>query len=105
MARYYRLHLASFIAIEFADELTAYTGGNDFNNRFESVIELYEEGCSNLQFNFVLYSKKREEKLVTPVLIDLVENGKQEKSPRNTIRWRRETTAVEKMGGILMIDL
>jgi hypothetical protein len=49
MARYYRLHLGSFLAIEFAKELgmywQSYNGNNNNknnNNRFESIIELYE---------------------------------------------------------------
>jgi hypothetical protein len=45
-----------------------------------------------------VYSNKREEKLVTPVLIDLEENDNGRKSPRNTHRGKRENTAVEKVG-------
>jgi hypothetical protein len=48
-------------------------------SNFESVIELYEEGCADFIFNFVLYPNKREEKLVTPVLIDLEENDNRRK--------------------------
>jgi hypothetical protein len=81
MVRYYRLHLASFIAIELAQELGAYPHGNNYNNnRFESVIELYEAGCADYMFNFVLNSNKREEKLVTPILVDLVENENRRKA-------------------------
>jgi hypothetical protein len=73
MARYYRLNLGSFLAIEFAKELgmyrQSYNGNN--NNRFESVIELYETGCAGYIFNFVIDSNKREEKLVTPILMYL----------------------------------
>ena len=50
------------------------------NNRFESVIELNEEGCADFMFNFVLNSNKREEKLVTPILVDLVENENRRKA-------------------------
>jgi hypothetical protein len=35
-------------------------------------------------FNFVLYSNKREEKLVTPVLIDSEENDNRRKSSEYT---------------------
>jgi hypothetical protein len=48
-------------------------------SNFESVIELYEEGCADFIFIFVLYINKREEKLVTPVLIDLEENDNRRK--------------------------
>lgn len=75
MVRYYRLHLGSFLAIEFAKELgmyrQSYNSNNNNNNRFESVIELYEAGCADYIFNFVIDSNKREEKLVTPVLMYL----------------------------------
>ena len=57
MARYYRLHLGSFLAMEFAKELSMYRqryNGNNNNNRFESVIELYEAGCADYIFNFVI---------------------------------------------------
>jgi hypothetical protein len=37
----------------------------------ESVIELYEAGCADYIFNFVIDSNKSEEKLVTPVLMYL----------------------------------
>jgi hypothetical protein len=39
----------------------------------ESVIELYEAGCADYIFNFVIDSNKSEEKLVTPVLMYLVD--------------------------------
>jgi hypothetical protein len=75
MARYYRLHLGSFLAIEFAKELgmyrQSYNSNNNNNNRFESVIELYEAGCADYIFNFIIDCNKREEKLVTPVLMYL----------------------------------
>jgi hypothetical protein len=72
----------SFLPIEFAKELgmyrQSYDGNNNNNNknnknnnRFESVIELYEAGCADYIFNFVIDSNKREEKLVTPVLMYL----------------------------------
>jgi hypothetical protein len=57
MARYYRLHLGSFLAMEFAKELSMYRqryNGNNNNNRFESVIELYEAGCADYIFNFII---------------------------------------------------
>jgi hypothetical protein len=40
-------------------------------NRFESIIELYESGCADYIFNFVVYNNTREEKLVTPLLMNL----------------------------------
>jgi len=75
MARYYRLHLGSFLAIEFAIEMGMYEeryDDNNNNNKFESVIELYEAGCADYLFNFVMDidSNKREERLVTPTLMD-----------------------------------
>ena len=76
MARYYRLHLGSFLAIEFAIEMGMYEeryDDNNNNNKFESVIELYEAGCADYIFNFVIDSNKSEEKLVTPVLMYLVD--------------------------------
>jgi hypothetical protein len=79
MARYYRLHLGSFLAIEFAKELGMYRqsyNGNNNNNRFESVIELYEAECADYIFNFVIDCNKREEKLVTPVLMYLDDKDK-----------------------------
>ena len=99
MARYYRLHLASFIAIEFANELAACPRTDCYkNNRFESVIELYEEGCADFIFDFVLYPNKREEKLVTPVLIDLEENDNRRKVLRIHIDGDKKNTAAEKVG-------
>jgi hypothetical protein len=91
MARYYRLHLGSFLAIEFAKELgmyrQSYNGNNNNNknnnNRFESVIELYEAGCVDYIFNFVIDSNKREEKLVTPVLMYL--NDKDKRTTRRVL--------------------
>jgi hypothetical protein len=74
MARYYRLHLSSFIATELAIELGAYPRSLYDRNNFESVLKLYEEGCADFIFNFVLYSNKREEKVVTPVLVDIGES-------------------------------
>lgn len=78
MARYFRLHLGSFLAIEFAKELNRQQPPSsshiDHANRFESVIELYEAGCADYMFNFVLDSNKREEKLVTPILMNLDDN-------------------------------
>jgi hypothetical protein len=77
MARYFRLHLGSFLAIEFAKELDMELPPSsyiDHANRFESVIELYEAGCADYMFNFVLDSNKREEKLVTPILMNFDEN-------------------------------
>jgi hypothetical protein len=77
MARYFRLHLGSFLAIEFAKELDMQLPPPrhiDHANRFESVIELYEAGCADYMFNFVIESNKREEKLVTPILINLDAN-------------------------------
>ena len=70
MARYYRLHLGSFLAIELAKELKNFPLGYK-DNRFESIIELYETGCADYIFNFLLDTKTREEKLVTPILMDL----------------------------------
>jgi len=76
MARYFRLHLGSFLAIEFAKELDMEAPSSyiDHANRFESVIELYEAGCADYMFNFVLDSNKREEKLVTPILMNFDDN-------------------------------
>jgi len=72
MARYYRLHLGSFLAIELAKELKGFPLSYK-DNRFESVIELYEIGCADYIFNFVVdtNTNTREEKLVTPILTDL----------------------------------
>ena len=42
MARYYRLHLGSFLAIELSKELKKTLPLPYKDNRFESVIELYE---------------------------------------------------------------
>lgn len=70
----------SLVIASHENELAAHTRTDDYkNNRFESVIELYEEGCADFMFNFVLYSNKREEKLVTPVLIDSEENDNRRK--------------------------
>jgi len=41
MARYYRLHLGSFLAIELAKELESFPSMYK-GNRFESIIQLYE---------------------------------------------------------------
>jgi hypothetical protein len=72
MARYYRLHLGSFLAIELAKELKSFPSMYK-DNRFESIIELYENGCADYIFNFVvnINDNTREEKLVTPILMDL----------------------------------
>jgi len=77
ITRYYRLHLGSFLAIELAKELKNFPLGYK-DNRFESVIELYEIGCADYLFNFVADTNTniREEKLVTPFLIDLDGNRK-----------------------------
>jgi hypothetical protein len=73
MARYYRLHLGSFLAIELSKELKKTLPLPYKDNRFESVIELYEAGCADYIFNSVVSSSKNtlEEKLVTPILMDL----------------------------------
>jgi hypothetical protein len=73
MARYYRLHLGSFLAIELSKELKKTLPQPYKDNRFESVIELYEAGCADYIFNSVYTSSKNkiEEKLVTPILMDL----------------------------------
>lgn len=70
MARYYRLHLGSFLAIEVAKEFKSFPSMYK-ENRFESIIELYESGCADYIFNFVVYNNTREEKLVTPLLMNL----------------------------------
>jgi hypothetical protein len=72
MARYYRLHLGSFLAIELAKELKSFPSMYK-DNKFESIIELYENGCADYIFNFVvnINDNTREEKLVTPILMDL----------------------------------
>ena len=75
MARYYRLHLGSFLAIELAKELKSLPSMYK-ENRFESIMELYESGCADYIFNFVVDNNTREEKLVTPVLMNLDENKK-----------------------------
>ena len=77
MARYYRLHLGSFLAIELAKELKSYPSMYK-DNRFESTIELYENGCADYIFNFVvnINDNTREEKLVTPVLMNLEDGNK-----------------------------
>jgi hypothetical protein len=70
IARYYRLHLGSFLAIELAKELKSYPSMYK-NNKFESIIELYES--AGYIFNFVvdINDNTREEKLVTPILTNL----------------------------------
>jgi hypothetical protein len=75
MSRYFRLHIGSYLAIELARQLEPFPRGY-MNNHFESVIELYEAGCADYIFNFILTSDKREEKLVTPILINLERFGK-----------------------------
>ena len=75
MSRYFRLHIGSYLAIELARQLESFPRGY-MNNHFESVIELYEAGCADYIFNFILTSDKREEKLVTPILINLERFGK-----------------------------
>jgi hypothetical protein len=47
MARYYRLHLGSFLTIEFAKELDMYPQRYK-DNPFENVIELYKAGCADI---------------------------------------------------------
>jgi len=77
MARYYRLHLGSFLAIELAKELKSFPSMYK-DNRFESIIELYEIGCADYIFNFVvdINDNTREEKLVTPILMSLEDGNK-----------------------------
>jgi hypothetical protein len=75
MARYYRLYLGSFLAIELAKELKSLPSMYK-ENRFESIMELYESGCADYIFNFVVDNNTREEKLVTPVLMNLDGNKK-----------------------------
>ena len=77
MARYYRLHLGSFLAIELAKELKRYPSMYK-DNRFESIIKLYEIGCADYIFNFVvdITDNTREEKLVTPILMNLKDGNK-----------------------------
>src|SRR5919206_707344 len=77
MARYYRLHLGSFLAIELAKELKSYPSMYK-DKRFESIIELYEIGCADYIFNFVvdINDNTREEKLVTPILMNLEDGNK-----------------------------
>ena len=77
MARYYRLHLGSFLAIDLAKELKSYPLMYK-DNRFESTIELYENGCADYIFNFVVdvNDNNREEKLVTPILTNLEDKNK-----------------------------
>ena len=70
MSRYFRLHLGSYLAIEFANQLAEKDGSNyESMNAFENVLKLYEAGCADYIFNFVIDMNKREEKLVTPILI------------------------------------
>ena len=77
MARYYRLHLGSFLAIELAKEFKSYPSMYK-DNRFESIIEIYEKGCADYIFNFVvdINDNTREEKLVTPILMNLEDENK-----------------------------
>ena len=77
MARYYRLHLGSFLAIELAKELKSFPSMYK-DNRFESIIELYEIGCADYIFNFVvdINDNTREEKLVTPILMNMEDENK-----------------------------
>jgi hypothetical protein len=77
MARYYRLHLGSFLAIELAKELKSFPLMYK-DNRFESIIQLYENGCADYIFNFVvdINDNTREEKLVTPILMNLEDENK-----------------------------
>lgn len=77
MARYYRLHVGSFLAIELAKELKSFPSMYK-DNRFESIIELYEIGCADYIFNFVvdINDNTREEKLVTPILMNLEHGNK-----------------------------
>jgi hypothetical protein len=77
MARYYRLHLGSFLAIELAKELKSYPLMYK-DNRFESIIEIYENECADCIFNFVvdINDNIREEKLVTPILMNLDDGNK-----------------------------
>ena len=77
MARYYRLHLGSFLAIELAKELKSFPSMYK-DNRFESIIELYEIGCADYIFNFVvdINDNTREEILVTPILMNLEHENK-----------------------------
>ena len=70
MSRYFRLHLGSYLVIEFANQLAGKEGSYyESKNAFESVLKLYETGCADYIFNFVIDINKREEKLVTPILI------------------------------------
>jgi hypothetical protein len=71
------LHLGSFLAIELAKELKSFPSIYK-DNRFESIIELYEIGCADYIFNFVVdnINNTREEKLVTPLLMNLDGNKK-----------------------------
>ena len=77
MARYFRLHLGSYLVIEVAKELKSYPSTYK-DNRFESIIELYETGCADYIFNFVMdiNNNTREERLVTPILMNLDGNKK-----------------------------
>jgi hypothetical protein len=74
MARYYRLHLGSFLAIELSKELKKTLPLPYKDNRFERTeSSLYEAGCADYIFNSVVSSSKNtlEERLVTPILMDL----------------------------------
>jgi hypothetical protein len=77
MTRYFRLHLGSYLVIELAKELKSYPPTYK-DNRFQSIIELYETGCADYIFNFVMdiNNNTREERLVTPSLINLDGNKK-----------------------------
>ena len=75
MARYFRLHLGSYLVIEFANQLAGKEKTNIHSiNAFESVIRLYETGCADYIFNFITDLKKRDERLVTPILIHFDDN-------------------------------
>jgi hypothetical protein len=70
MARYYRLHLGSFLAIEFAKELDMYPQSYK-DNLFESAIELHKARWAYYMFDFAMNSNKTmEKKIVTPILMD-----------------------------------
>ncbi|HYA84655.1 MAG TPA: hypothetical protein VEH06_14585 [Candidatus Bathyarchaeia archaeon] len=57
--------------LELAKELKSFPSMYK-DNGFESIIELYESGCADYIFNFVVANNNtREEKLVTPILMNL----------------------------------
>ena len=66
-----------FAAIELAKELKSFPSMYK-DNRFESIIELYENGCADYIFNFVvdINDNTREEKPVTPILMNLEDGNK-----------------------------